>query len=121
MSRRRHCKGHAQFHGREPLKASARPDSLRLHFQRIFLFFCFPQELLPLILNCLASPSSRSVCFHYANTEPVAGLMFFFTFLDGRRDRGKLTCLPLAGTYEKLVFRNVINHRATGRDGVSKL
>lgn len=97
MSRRRHCEGHAQFHRRKPLKASAQSDSLGLHIQRIFLFFRFPQELLPLILNCLASLSSCSVCFHYANTEPVAGLMFFFTFLDGRRDWGSsLVFLQLA-------------------------
>lgn len=54
-------------------------------------------------------------CFHYANTKLVAALMFFFTFLDGEMGLRKLTCLPLAGTYEKLDFRNIINHIRTGQ------
>lgn len=110
------CEGHAQFHMGKPLKASSQPVPLWINLLLVFFSLCFPQELQPLILNCLAFPVSTLCCFHYANTRPAAAFMFlpspFFRWGIGLR---KLTCLPLAGTYEKLVFRNVINHRRTGQ------
>lgn len=94
MSGARQCEGHAQFHRREPLKASPQSDSLRLHLLRVLGFFFF----LPLF-----SPGASAInfklfsfavftlrCFHYANTKLVAGLMFLFTFFfffsDGKWD-----------------------------------
>lgn len=99
--------GHAQFHRREPLKSFL---SIRSSAS-----LCFLQELPPLILNCLASPVFTHRCFHYANTGLVAGFMFFFTFFKWEMGLRKLTCLPLAGTYEKLVFGNIINHTRAGQ------
>lgn len=87
MSGGRQCEGHAQFHRRKPLKASSQSDPLRPHLLCVcFVSFCFLQELPPLIFNCLAFLVFTLRCFHYANTKLVAGLMFFFTFLDGKWD-----------------------------------
>lgn len=71
---------------KKTLRASSQSDPLWLNLLDYFFFFfspCFPQELLPLILNCLASPVFTLCCFHYANTKPVAGLMLFPPFKMG--------------------------------------
>lgn len=88
-------------------------------FWTIFFFSpCFPQELLPLILNCLAFPVFTLCCFHYANTKLVAGLMLFSPFKMGNG----IEEAHLPSPCWEIVFLEIssITHRQDNSPGLQK-
>ena len=114
------CEGHAQFHSRKLLKASSPSDSLWLHRLSVLSPSLFsPQELQSLILNCLALVRSRSGAFIMLTPNWWQVYLFFSTcFL--RWGLRKLTCLPLDGTYEKLVFKKYHQSQTYGTTALQK-
>lgn len=105
MSGALQCERHAQFHRRKRLKASSRSDSMSPPSVRFLLVFVFPRSFCHINSKLFSSRVFTLCCFHYANTKRVAALLFFLHLFRWEMRLRKLTCLPLAGTYEKLFFK----------------
>lgn len=73
MSGARQCEGHAQFHRRKLLKASSNQILSDSTFCLCFSLSLFSPGASIINSKLFSSRVFTLRCFHYANTQPVAG------------------------------------------------